>query len=123
MRDSDEPYGRWLDLLGELLRQPLTALPHETLVYTLIDTFQANSGSWNWFDGAGNVGGRVWPPEFINQRQIEEYHRTHFGEHPLLRWFGHTGASRAQTIARVPPVIAGQHSRRVPDRSSGSRRR
>jgi len=41
MRDSDEPYGRWLDLLGELLRQPLTALPHETLVYTLIDTFQA----------------------------------------------------------------------------------
>jgi hypothetical protein len=48
MRTSgDLRIAHWLEVVGEILQQPLTRWPHETLSSELLNTFDAQLVSWH----------------------------------------------------------------------------
>ena len=42
----DVRYGRWLDVIGDLMRQPLYELPHQTIASALREDFTAGLSGW-----------------------------------------------------------------------------
>ena len=39
---------QWIGFVGDLLRQPLTQMPHEAIVDLIRDTFEVTAASYNW---------------------------------------------------------------------------
>jgi DNA-binding CsgD family transcriptional regulator len=105
MSGGDERYGRWLDVVSGLLREPLMALPHDLILRELIDTFHARAGAWNCRDRVGRLEALLWPPKILPEPLMLAW-SPRLDEHPLIRWFITTGDPAAQTIGRVPPVLA-----------------
>ncbi|MBB4742651.1 DNA-binding CsgD family transcriptional regulator [Actinoplanes octamycinicus] len=96
--------GRWLDIIGSLLREPLTDFPHDRLLRQLITTFAAGSGCWTYRTPGGSLGGMKLHPGFSRAAWLTFVDgRLH--EHPLVRWFSVTGQSAAWTVARVPACL------------------
>jgi hypothetical protein len=61
MNDRDERYKRWVDLIGELLRHPLTKFPCELIASERHKTFAAVGSCYNWSDRTGSAGVIAWP--------------------------------------------------------------
>lgn len=93
--------GRWLDVIGDLLREPLTEFPHEALLPQLLETFRAEGACWTYRTPAGYVGGAPWRPQFSPAAWLE-FVNERIDQHPLMSWFGTTGVSAAWTVDRVP---------------------
>lgn len=55
MHANDQRFREWLDLVGDLLRQPLAGLPRSTLTRELARTFQVQA-SRNWMNADGAAG-------------------------------------------------------------------
>ena len=104
MRSVEYQFGRWLDLVDQLLKQPPNGgFPRHVILRELATTFDTRA-SWNWFDSDGGLGfempdrpsGWPLPDEF-------EFWRTEaMPLHLLVRWFAAIGDPTAMTIARVP---------------------
>lgn len=102
----------WLELLGEILQQPLgMSLPYEEQLLNLLNQS---------FDGACSTRNRVspaWenyilalqPRSFIPDEPPGGYD---FRRQPLLRWYAFTGGTGPQSFGRVPDALADRSLKR-----------
>jgi DNA-binding CsgD family transcriptional regulator len=105
----------WLDVVAELLRDPLTTLPTEAILAHLLDTFETEVVSFNWRRANGQWGltaltdGPEIRPGLPLDRAVASWldlPPEMLDYHPLIRWFTVTGDPAAQTWGRVPDAIA-----------------
>jgi DNA-binding CsgD family transcriptional regulator len=99
----------WMDLVLDLLSQPLTAFPHEVLNDQFASTIEATP-AWHWVNPDGTFGFSMlnqpcgWPTDGeLRFWQEQGLHR-----HPLVRWFLVTGDWSPQTMSRVPVALEGR---------------
>ena len=98
----------WLDLVADLVAQPLTAWPAEEVVELLAGTFDAPAGSYYGQDG-DVIEQRPWPADLggVDRAEIERWTIEQAPrEHPLLRWYLASGDPRAMQVADVPTTVA-----------------
>ncbi|RZT88161.1 regulatory LuxR family protein [Pseudonocardia sediminis] len=101
--------GEWLDLVADLLTQPLTCLPDEKVCRLLVRTFDAPGSVFHFQHGGGPLGGRVWPPEHFAPHIEEQTHwAVHESDarHPLMRYHRLTGLGSCLQVDEVPSGIA-----------------
>lgn len=109
---TDERYGRWLDLIGDLMRRPLDELPVETIANALREDLGATLSGWIVRDANGDVVPRIWPtppPELIQTTDDWAHNRRRQQNHPLVFWTECTGDLRAISIDRLPVALLGRH--------------
>jgi len=109
----------WLEIVGELLQQPLTEFPHATISQQLCASFDVVAVSWNWRDSDGSVGFEISPPREVwrSQELLDTWHDPEMvAAHPLMRWFTATRDPTPQTMGRVPAAIASRTDHAVIDR-------
>jgi DNA-binding CsgD family transcriptional regulator len=101
----------WLDVLVELLSQPLTNWPSEQLSTELLETFDCSFVTWNQRDADGRA-------EFHHQGHLDVDVGTvrnlvdhELDRHPLVRWYMTVPDSPPQTMHRVPETIAPKRDR------------
>ena len=114
---TDRRLIEWIDLVGDLLHQPLTGFPRDAIGRQLGRTFDVRGVSWDWRERSGQAGYESWPdvdagqladlPPVQQQRILEQ--------HPLLRWFIATGDPKPQSTGRVPLAIASKRQRAYVD--------
>jgi DNA-binding CsgD family transcriptional regulator len=112
--------GEWLELVADLLGQPLTRWPTERILSSLVTTFGAPAGSFHGQSPSGPLEGLQWPPDFYADRwdEVLRWTRDHAArDHPLLRYYVTTGRAEVMQVADVPDRIA---DRRVHDRWRGA---
>lgn len=102
----------WLDLLADLMQQPLAVLPEERLAVQLRDTFAARGCAYQARDGATAVPvQRLWPVTAHGPSEALEINRwsVHHGPagHPVLRFYLGTGDAVVTQVADVPATFAG----------------
>lgn len=98
----------WLDLVADLVAQPLTEWPAEEVVEVLAGTFGAPAGSYYGQEGDA-IEQRAWPEDFpgADRAEIERWTIEHAPrEHPLLRWYLASGDPLAMQVADVPTTVA-----------------
>lgn len=112
MAGTDGQYKTWLELVGEILQQPLgMSSGREGQVLDLL------SQSLN---GACSTRNRVdlpwdnhilacWPPDFMPNEPPGDYAMS---QQPLLRWYAFTGQTGPQSLGRVPDALAGSGLKR-----------
>lgn len=101
--------GAWLDLVADLVAQPLTAWPAEQVVELLAGTFGAPAGSYYRQEGDGPIEQRPWPADIpgVDRAEIERWTIERASrDHPLLRWYLASGDPRAMQVADVPTTVA-----------------
>jgi DNA-binding CsgD family transcriptional regulator len=106
MSGMNERYVRWLDLVGELLRQPLVALPVERIACELASTLGASQAGYIVRDSRGTRA-RMWPapsPELLAETLDWCRDCTKQAEHPLASWFVRSGKMTAQSMGSLPPT-------------------
>lgn len=104
MRGTDVRLGRWLDLVGEVLRQPLATVPYQELHTELVATFDACASGLHT---VGVTGRHVLhaQPAALTRAQLEQLRP--FGDMgPLAQWYGHTRSTAPQTSGHVPSAMA-----------------
>ena len=111
---SDARVARWVEVVTDLLQQPLTVFPHVRIASELRQTFEVTALSWNWREHDGSFGHQLFP--FIHELFASEARDAwDSGEmlerHPLIKWFAATGEPASQSIGRVPVAISGRHDR------------
>ncbi|HKS00500.1 MAG TPA: LuxR C-terminal-related transcriptional regulator [Arthrobacter sp.] len=106
MKRNEAQYRAWLELVGEILRQPLgPSLRHEEQLLDLLN---------ETFNGACTTRNRVrhewenqilhcWPRDYIPNEPPGDYD---FRQQPLLRWHAFTGKRGPQSLWRVPNTLA-----------------
>ena len=52
---------QWVGFVGDLLRQPLTRMPHEEIVHLLRQTFDLTAASYSWAEADGSQGILIHP--------------------------------------------------------------
>jgi DNA-binding CsgD family transcriptional regulator len=109
MSTPDRRAARWLQLLGELLRQPLVDLPRDLIADELIATFDAHAVSWNHCTEAGQSFIRAWPEGDLPADRLEAL-RPCLGWQPLQRWYTVTQTTTPHSLGRVPCSIADARS-------------
>src|SRR4051794_13568595 len=62
MSQVDRRHIRWLQLVGDLLQEPLTELPVDLLNQELTETFHVNGSCWTHRAPDGGGSTRPWPP-------------------------------------------------------------
>lgn len=109
MARNDELYRTWLELVGEILQQPLRlSLRHEEQLLALLNQS---------FSGACSTRNRVrhewenhvldcWPRNYIPNEPPDGFD---FRQQPLLRWYVFTGQTAPQSFGRVPDTVASKH--------------
>jgi len=96
---------RWLDLLGELLREPLAGgLPTDVINAELLGTFDAYGAALHCRDPSGAHSLRAWPERFTETR-LEPLRAT-ADTQPIARWYRATRSPAPYTLGRVPRTIA-----------------
>jgi DNA-binding CsgD family transcriptional regulator len=101
-------HGEWLDLVGDLVAQPLTRWPVRSVLAQLVETFDAPAGVF-YDQDAGRIEQRTWPPDLYGQQRadVERWSREHAPqEHPLLRYYLATGRTDAVQVPDVPARFA-----------------
>jgi DNA-binding CsgD family transcriptional regulator len=104
MRGQEARLGRWLDLVGELLRQPLAELPHQVINDELAASFDACATCWHSVDGEGRHVLHARPPS-LTMRRLASL-RPLADTYPIVRWYARTRSLAPQTLGRVPRAIA-----------------
>jgi DNA-binding CsgD family transcriptional regulator len=101
----------WLDLVADLLQEPLVELPEERIALQLHETFGANGCAFHSRTGSLQAVQRIWPPTLFSPRRRDELnwwsvHRAPRW-HPVLRYYLATHDATATQVADVPSVFAG----------------
>ena len=102
MSSSSIRAAQWIGFVGDLLRQPLTEMPHEAIVDQLRDTFAVTAASYNWAEADGRQGIIIHPVDTLEPLAEEflAWQRGAFvGRHPLVTWHMTVGDPRP---ARTP---------------------
>jgi DNA-binding CsgD family transcriptional regulator len=101
---------QWVELVDDLLHRPsLSSAWHRHVLPHMSETFDSPA-SWHWIRPDGRVGFEMmgmpadWPPP-----DTVELWAAELPDHPLLRWFAHTGDPAALTLSRVPTALVPQH--------------
>lgn len=113
MSRNDEQYRTWLELLGEILQQPLGMSSAQE--GQLLDLLSQS------FNGACSTRNRVglpwdnhilecWPRNYMPSEPPEGYAMS---QQPLLRWYVLTGRTGPQSLGRVPDALAGSRLKRA----------
>jgi DNA-binding CsgD family transcriptional regulator len=103
---NDAQLKMWLELVGEILKQPLGMSSREQS--QLLELLTQS------FDGACSTRNRVsatwenqvldlWPRNYVPEEPPGEYDSF---EQPLLRWYALTGETAPQSVGRVPDAVA-----------------
>jgi DNA-binding CsgD family transcriptional regulator len=104
--------GQWLDLVGELLARPLTALPAERIALQLAETFGVRGTSFELREPGRAPTLRLWPTgeQFGGHRaEIEQWGPQHAAQlHPVLRYYLATGDAVPMQVTDVPERFAGR---------------
>ena len=90
-----------MDAIGDLLRRPLTALPHELLLDQLIATFGGQAASWTWRYKGESQGAVFWPGGLRPDKQDWPLMQQIVEHHPFARWHNLTAECTPQTMARI----------------------
>jgi len=98
-----------MDATGDLLRRPLTALPHDVLLGELIATFGGRTGSWTWRNEGGSQGAVFWSGGLQPQEHDWQLMRRGIGRHPMVHWYSLTADHAPQTLARINQRIQVAH--------------
>jgi DNA-binding CsgD family transcriptional regulator len=95
---------RWVDIVGEVLRQPLAELPYAVVHDELTETFDADATGLHWMDPTGVELLHVRPAE----HDVDGYAglRPVATSNPLARWYATTRSPAPQSQRRVPSSIA-----------------
>ena len=105
---------QWIGFVGDLLRQPLTQMPHEAIVDLIRDTFDVTAASYNWAEADGRQGIVIHPVDTLEPLAEEflAWQRGEFvGRHPLITWHQTVGDPRPSTNDRVPRAIVSNRER------------
>ena len=105
---------QWIGFVGDLLRQPLTQMPHEAIVDLIRDTFDVTAASYNWAEADGRQGIIIHPVDTLEPLAEEflAWQRGEFvGRHPLITWYQTVGDPRPSTNDRVPRAIVSNRER------------
>jgi DNA-binding CsgD family transcriptional regulator len=100
----DELYRTWLELVGQILHQPLgLSLRHEEQLLHLLDES---------FDGACSTRNRSPAPENqildccpLNHNPDAPPRGYYFRQKPLLRWYAFAGRTEPRSFARAPGAV------------------
>lgn len=109
MEASATRFEPWLDIIGDLMSQPVAKFPRMTLLRELAATFGCMA-SWNWVEADGTFGFHAldpppsWPPP-----DALRFWRQAMHVHPLVCWYATTGDPTAMSIGRVPRRVAPEH--------------
>jgi DNA-binding CsgD family transcriptional regulator len=101
----------WLDLVTDVLQDPLAVLPEERIAVALHETFRANGCAFHQRDGARALPvQRIWPaaqyaPATVAEMNDWAVHSAARG-HPVLRYYLATHDARAVQVADVPSLFA-----------------
>ena len=114
MPTLDHRFWPWADLVGDLVRQPLTVFPHVLLEHQFAQDFDAEP-SWNWVDADGSFGFEILrpPPDWPPTADMEYWRAGGMQRHPLIKWLALTDVADVQTIGRVPLCVAGESDRAI----------
>ena len=104
MKTPEMRLARWLDLLGELLHQPLVELPVDAINAELLATFDARGAALHCRSPGGVHSLRAWP-EDLSEARVEEL-RAVADTQPIARWYRTTRSPAPYTSGRVPRTIA-----------------
>lgn len=114
MSSSSTRAAQWIGFVGDLLRQPLTEMPHEAIVDQLRDTFAVTAASYNWAEADGRQGIIIHPVDTLEPLAEEflAWQRGEFvGRHPLITWHQSIGDPRPSTNERVPRTVVSNRER------------
>ena len=107
----DVRYGRWLDLIGDLMRQPLYELPHQRIASALREDFTAGLSGWMVRDAKGDVTPQMWPTpprELVHFSEDWAHDRRRQEFHPLVYWADLTGDMTAMSTGQIPVAVLGR---------------
>jgi DNA-binding CsgD family transcriptional regulator len=111
----DARLASWIEVLGDLLSQPLIRFPYVELITALESTFDVTGVAWNWADSPTSFGQEL-PPEKDALFPDDIWSLWNSGDvlerHGLLRWFMVTEDPTAQTLDRVPGAISKRSDKR-----------
>jgi DNA-binding CsgD family transcriptional regulator len=96
---------RWLDIVGELLREPLCRVPYDLLNAELADSFGVTAIAWSSRADDGRVQIDAWPSETYSRQRLDALMPTAEWQ-PLVRWYRTTGSTTPHRLASVPKAIA-----------------
>jgi DNA-binding CsgD family transcriptional regulator len=104
--------GEWLDLLADVMAEPLAVLPEERLAVQLCDTFAARGCAFQVRAGASAVPvQRIWPLGAHAAAETDEINRWSVRQgpvrHPVLRYYLATRNPVVMQVADVPSAFAG----------------
>jgi len=105
---------QWIGFVGDLLRQPLTQMPHEAIVDLIRDTFDVTAASYSWAEADGSQGIIIHPVDTLEPLAEEflAWQRGEFvGRHPLITWHQSIGDPRPSTNERVPRTVVSNRER------------
>ena len=102
----------WLELVADVLQDPLAALPEQRLATQLHTTFAATACAYHAREGATALAvQRIWPPTVYSRSDLAEINHWAAHEaptrHPILRYYLATRDARAMQVADVPSTYAG----------------
>jgi DNA-binding CsgD family transcriptional regulator len=117
MAPVDARVAEWVEIVADLLSQPLTIFPAERISAHMLHSFDADAVTYNWRDADGTAGvegasldGRRFGGMDFEGALAFAHRAMHLegllDHHPLVRWFAATGEPSAQTMGRVPPAIS-----------------
>ncbi|MDD7932289.1 LuxR family transcriptional regulator [Actinomycetospora straminea] len=101
--------GEWLDLVADLVAQPLTTWPVDRVLAALAGSFDAPAGAYHDQRASGRDEREVWPPDFYDGRfaDVACWSRARAAtDHPLLRYYLATGRAEVVQVAEVPARFA-----------------
>jgi DNA-binding CsgD family transcriptional regulator len=116
MRTSrDLRIAHWLEVVGEILQQPLTRWPHETLSSELLATFDARTVSWHRRQPGGREELAGWCGDRggLDVSTVQGWLDTLLDRHPLMQWYTTVLDIRPQTMNRVPLKVSPLRNREM----------
>jgi len=106
----------WVDIVAELLTEPMGDFPIGVVGRGLVETFHAEAASRVWRTPEGRAALHIVAPRGarFGDHTLSEAGRSLavaanselLGHHPLVRWYAKTGSADPQTLDRVPRAIA-----------------
>ncbi len=101
----------WLSSVIELLREPMTTMPKQTILGRLRDCYDSTAASWNWRDQDGAFGMMIAPEDILLARPTPDACPSGAlsDRQPLITWFtDRPGSAGADQIhgSPAPPYPA-----------------
>lgn len=99
---------RWVDVVSQLLEEPLATFPVARIAEELAATFEVTAVSWDW-RCRGDIGFQLYParahPVIPPSQAAAWASGGLLTRHRLTRWYAATGCTGPQTTARVPESV------------------